>query len=145
MPGGSVVQPIPDKVARTRSLTPPSRLPPAGGAAQQGDGLSDLGPVEEAGGAADDVGDLAPGQGVLERLGLRVDAEQDGDLAGGDTGRAQLRDLVGRRSGLGHLVGMGAVGHLRARLGCWATSSTPLLGVPASIWLAAPTICGVER
>ena len=68
---------------------------------------ADLGPVEEPGGAADDVGDAARGQRLLERLGLGVDAEQHRDL-----GRAARRASRSRRIsaatalGLGDLVGV---------------------------------------
>ena len=65
----------------------------AGGTAEPGDRLADLGPVEEAGGAAHDVRDAARGERLLERLGERVDAEEDRDLAQGAAGAAQITRL----------------------------------------------------
>ncbi len=84
----------------------------AGGAPDPGDGLADLWAVEEPGGAPDEVGDAAARQGLLERLGLRVDAEQDGDLTEVAAVGAEPEDPGGDGLGLGHLVGMGVERHL---------------------------------
>ncbi len=83
--------------------------------AEQRHRLPHLGPLEEAGGAADDVGDAAAGQGLLEGLGLGVDPEEDRDLRGGDAFAEQGRDGVADQLGLGHLVGRGDEPHRRAR------------------------------
>ena len=92
-------------MARTVSSTS-SRFARASGAPDPGDGLAHLRPVEEPGGAPDDVGDAAACQRLLVGLGLRVDAEQDGDLAGLAAVGAEPQDPGGDRLGLGDLVGM---------------------------------------
>ena len=93
----------------------PVALAGPGGAPEPGHGLAHLGPVEEPGGAADDVGDAAPREGVLVGLGLGVDPEQHRDLAERAALVAQPGDPRRDRLGLGDLVGLGGVGDRRAR------------------------------
>lgn len=78
----------------------------AGRAAQGDVGLADLGPVEEAFGSAQLVGDPGVGERLLVGLGLGVRTEQDGDLGGRDAGVHQLADAAGGAFGLGGLVGV---------------------------------------
>ena len=82
-PGGRRlgVQPITEARRARRWAGLPRPGAAAGGTAQPGHGLPDLGAVEEAGRAADDVGDAARRERLLVGLGLGVDAEQHGDLA----------------------------------------------------------------
>ena len=86
-----VVQPLPDRTARTVAASPAScpRRPAARArrAAQQQPGLADLRPVEEALAAAQQVGHPGVGERLLVGLGLAVGAEQHGDLAASDTVR----------------------------------------------------------
>lgn len=75
-----------------------------GGAAQQDAGVADLRPFEEPLGALELVGDAEVGEGLLVDLGLAVGAEEDGDLAGADSGGEELLDPAGGGLGLGRLV-----------------------------------------
>ncbi len=87
------------------------------GTAEQRDRLPDLRPVEEALDTAQRERDVVLTERLLERLGLRVDAEQHGHLAIGHAATMEQRDLVGDGVGLRRLVGVPEVGDRIARLG----------------------------
>ncbi len=64
---------------------------PSGGTAQEGHRLAHLGSVEEAGRPADDVGQSAAGERLLERLGLgEFEKMRGGKISGGERQRVAV-------------------------------------------------------
>lgn len=78
----------------------------AGRATQLDAGLAHLGPLEEPLGAPQLIRHADVGERLLVDLGLGVDTEEHGDLAGGHTGGDQVTDPAGGALGLGGLVGV---------------------------------------
>ncbi len=102
-----------------------------GGAAQQQPGLADLGPLEEALGAAQLIGHPGVGEGLLVDLGLGVDPVEDRDLARGHPGVDEVPDPAGGALGLGGLVRVLAVDRLGTAVAL-GDQLQPVLGGPAA-------------
>ena len=95
---------VPDRVGQ-RITGIGGRLAP-GGPAEQHQRLADHGPVVEALGAADHVGQAGFGQRQLEPLGVGVDPDQDRDLAGRHARGHERPDPVGHPGRLRGVVGV---------------------------------------
>ena len=64
--------------------------------------------------SGDGDGDASVSQSLLEGLGLAVGAHEDGDVVGLDAAGDEVRDLCGDARGLGVVVIVGAVAHVRS-------------------------------